>query len=530
MQDKLEKALRLVLPMTADGAVPESCELMRSQRGIPALCLFVETVEQAPVAISITDEKANIIYVNEAFTQVTGYPAEECIGHNESMLSDKTTPAEVYKELWGCLAAKKIWHGVLVNRHKNGQRYLADLTIAPMLNEQGEITHYIGMHRDVTGIYGLEQKVKNQKMLIETVVDSMPVATVLLDDHDCVILDNQRYKGLTSELGTQEPVRFFLTLLRREMQDDWDRVRQARGEFRHREVRFDAGAGRLPRWFSCAGTWFEERDISAASYFNQRQKTYLLLTLTDITQQKRQQEEIRLSALKTLMAEEERIQSLRETLSGVIHQVQGPMNLLSAAVTMLMRRDDRQNDALVDILNQTLDSGQAIVSKLHNCMPEVQLNGVAPVNLNQILHEAMILLTQRLLANGIVVDWRPTPVLPAIMGHENRLRAMFKQLLENAVDAMNQAGISRRELHITSWTESSLVHIRIEDTGPGIPEYLRTKVFEPFFTTKGSSGRHAGMGLVMVQDVVNQHAGIIQIDPDYAEGCRIHLQFNISHR
>ena len=62
--------------------------------------LFAEIVRQAPVAIAITDAKATIVYVNKAFTEITGYAPNESIGRNQSMLSDKRTPREVYEELW----------------------------------------------------------------------------------------------------------------------------------------------------------------------------------------------------------------------------------------------------------------------------------------------------------------------------------------------------------------------------------------------------------------------------------------------
>jgi PAS domain-containing protein len=63
--------------------------------------LFVEAVEQAPIAISITDKKANILYVNEAFSKVTGYQSTDILGENESKLSDKSTPRTVY---YDCVA------------------------------------------------------------------------------------------------------------------------------------------------------------------------------------------------------------------------------------------------------------------------------------------------------------------------------------------------------------------------------------------------------------------------------------------
>jgi nitrogen fixation negative regulator NifL len=552
MANPYEKTLIALLPKNATGRESAGFrEFLQGERASLPLRLFLETVEQSPVAISITDERANIIYVNRAFTQITGYSAEEAIGNNESMLSHKTTPRRVYEEMWDRLIRKQPWNGVLVNRHKTRGPYLADLTIAPMLNSKGEVSHFIGIHRDVTGLYGLEQKVKNQKSLIETVVDSIPVAAVLLDDNDGIVFDNQVYKGLTSELGVSEPAEIFLDILKKEMGPDWTEFREKQKSFRNRELRVDLSGNRAPRWFSCAGTWFTERDVNVEAYFQQREQTYLLLTLTDITQQKRQQEEIRISALKALMAEEERIQGLRETLFGVIHQIQAPMNLLSAAVSTLERRGRENNEAVLQLLQQVLASGRETVFLLQRCVPEPEAVAMASVNLNQVLHEVLILLTPRLLANGVVVDWQPTPVLPTLMAMENRLRAMFKQLIENAIDAMSGAhrqdrrfghsaaaagdsgktgshGKKPRELRLATRVEADSILVTIEDTGPGIPKELHTKVFEPFFTTKGASGRQAGMGLAMVQEVVNQHGGMILIDPDYSEGCRFRLKFDRS--
>src|SRR5690606_38006084 len=68
---------------------------------------FRQMAEHAPIAISITDLKANILYANRAFSTTTGYALAEVIGKNESMLSNGTTPRLVYQALWSRLAQKK---------------------------------------------------------------------------------------------------------------------------------------------------------------------------------------------------------------------------------------------------------------------------------------------------------------------------------------------------------------------------------------------------------------------------------------
>ena len=158
--------------------------------------VFRQAVEQAALAISITDEQANILYANPAFERVTGYRAEEVVGRNQSLLSYKVTPDLVYETLWAQLRRQRAWNGMLVNRRSDGGRYLADLTITPVVDAAGKTSHYLGMHRDVTEVHHLERQVQNQKAMIESVVDAAQVAICLLDERDHVVLDNQEYKKL----------------------------------------------------------------------------------------------------------------------------------------------------------------------------------------------------------------------------------------------------------------------------------------------------------------------------------------------
>jgi nitrogen fixation negative regulator NifL len=526
----LAKVLQSFLASPPAGTPAEVIELfgevVQSGQSVLPPRLFYEAVEQSAVAISITDPSANILYANPSFSRVTGYHPEDVVGENESFLSDKRTPRMVYEAMWGRLLQQKPWSGVLVNRRKDGARYLAELTIAPVLNAAGKTTHYLGMHRDVTEVHRLEQQVHNQKALIESVVDAAPVVIALLDDEERVVLDNMAYKALAGDMHGSDPAALFLVALRESMGDAFTEARRKGGGFRQQEVVFDPGGTAQPRWFSCSGIWFREKDASADAFFESRKQRYLLLVANEITQQKRQQQEVRMNALRALLAEEELIQGMRETLAGATYQVQGPLNLVGAAVGMLERRGaaNQENAALLSVLQQAFNEGQQALDRLRASMPAVKQEPIGPVNLNQLVREVLAVSTERLLTLGVVVDWQPAPVLPVVTGREQRLRAMIKQLIDNAADAMTQRGIERRELRIATTATSDSLVLSVEDTGPGIPEDQRLKVFEPFFTTKGGRGGRAGMGLPMVQDVVNEHAGTVEIDPGYRGGCRIQVR------
>ncbi len=485
--------------------------------------LFMEAVEQSPVAISITDTAANILYVNQAFNRVTGYSSADAIGHNESFLSDKSTPAVVYQALWGRLLQHQSWNGMLVNRRKSGERYVAELTVAPVIDSAGTTTHYLGMHRDVTELFQMQQELQNQKELIDSVVDVAPVVLAVLAADGTPILHNRAYRRLVHDLKGRDPAQLFLGALKSVQPgaDEGDRMPESR------ELRIDLPNG-TTRWFVCLANGFKARDGSADAYFSASETPYLMVVAHEVTELKRQQEEVRMNALRALLAEEELGRGVRETLSGALHQMQRPLNLLNAAVAMLERRSDGGDASLLDVLCQVRDEGSAAMETLRGCVPQESVEPVMPVNFNQLIHEVLLLATPRLLAAGVVVDWEPVVELPAFNGRERRLRSLIKQLIDNAIEAIEEGGGARRELHIGTRIEDDgeIIALQITDSGAGIPAELRYKVFEPFYTTKG--GRHAGMGLAMVQEVVNQHYGTLEIDPAYHEGCRICLRFPFS--
>lgn len=114
-------------------------------------------LESAADAIVITDKEGTIEYINPAFTALTGYTPAEAIGHKTNILRSKQTSLEVYKSMWNTILAGKIWRGELQNRRKNGTLYDAELAIAPVMDDKGQLINFIGTQRDVTKSRELER-------------------------------------------------------------------------------------------------------------------------------------------------------------------------------------------------------------------------------------------------------------------------------------------------------------------------------------------------------------------------------------
>jgi nitrogen fixation negative regulator NifL len=490
--------------------------------------LYFETVEQSPVAISITDAKASILYANAAFEHLSGYRRDEVLGKNESILSSNATPESIYRQLWRTIQRKKTWTGTLVNRRKNGDEYLAELVISPVLDSAGEIAHFLGMHRDVTREHELAAALRQQKTRIENVLDAAPTLMVLLAADGSIILDNMEYKKLFGDLRGQEPLPLLRQALREQAGfDPLERTVPATGQgedFKNVEVSLEVPGTLGPRWFSCSGTCISEQDGSARSYFGHGKlgASRLLLLATDVTARHREVERAHLEHLRARLAEQRLAQGMREALTAASYQIQTPLNLLRAASAMFASGAGTVEGFAPTLAQITAASEQALQT-LRSALPDEVIEAGVSVNVNELIRHVLALETDALLAAGLTVDWRPAHVLPEITARQTELRSLFKNLIDNAVQATLEGGRSQRELHIATRALDNAVEIMIQDSGPGFPSGDRYKAFEPFYIGWRNRRGRAGMGLPLAQEIANQHGGSIEIDPEYQDGCRLRV-------
>lgn len=109
-----------------------------------------QAIEQNPVSVVITDNDGLIEYVNPRFTEMTGYEIDEVLGKNPRILKSGKMPAEFYSELWETLKSGKLWRGEFINKNKKGEFYWANKSISPIIDETGQISHFIAVGEDIT--------------------------------------------------------------------------------------------------------------------------------------------------------------------------------------------------------------------------------------------------------------------------------------------------------------------------------------------------------------------------------------------
>lgn len=131
------------------------------------LSILEQAVEQAPISIVITDDKANIEYVNPNFTKVTGYELFEVTGKNPNILKSRYTDPEDYKKLWENISSGKNWSGTFKNIKKSGEEFWEMALISPVFSQKTKkISKYIAVKEEITSQVYLQEELKNKEEML----------------------------------------------------------------------------------------------------------------------------------------------------------------------------------------------------------------------------------------------------------------------------------------------------------------------------------------------------------------------------
>ncbi|MBM3566943.1 MAG: PAS domain S-box protein, partial [Alphaproteobacteria bacterium] len=125
-------------------------EIIERRRAEDNLRKLSRAVEQSPAMTVVTDLGGRIEYVNPRFTQVTGYTLDEISGKTPRILKSGELSPKDYEKLWRTVTAGKEWRGEMHNRKKNGELYWALTSISPITDQNGEVTHFLGVSEDIT--------------------------------------------------------------------------------------------------------------------------------------------------------------------------------------------------------------------------------------------------------------------------------------------------------------------------------------------------------------------------------------------
>jgi len=154
------------------------------------LRLQAAALQAAVNSIVITDLTGNILWVNSAFTRLTGYSADEARGQNPRFLRSGKHDSSFYARLWGTISSGAPWHGEITNRRKDGSLYVEEMTITPVRATGGEITHFVAIKQDITTRKGIEQALLHAQEKYRAIVEDAVVGIFQATPDGCIITAN----------------------------------------------------------------------------------------------------------------------------------------------------------------------------------------------------------------------------------------------------------------------------------------------------------------------------------------------------
>lgn len=143
---------RLLSPLYPKGSLDEREKQAPTLFDAANASLWHTVFEYSLEGVMMTDVWGSILKVNPAFTKVTGYSADECLGKNPRLLKSGMHDAAFYQKMWDTIHTTGLWQSEIWNRRKNGEAYLQWLTIRAITNDAGDPSHYVAIFHDITDI------------------------------------------------------------------------------------------------------------------------------------------------------------------------------------------------------------------------------------------------------------------------------------------------------------------------------------------------------------------------------------------
>lgn len=474
-------------------------------------------LEGLPVATFVVDREHRIVYWNRACEKLTGISREEILGTSREGLPFYTHEGpsmaslvveQNYKALERIFGQKNLRRSPNLPVAFEAYEYFPDFqgseryfynTCSPIYDEQGQIQGAVQAIVDVTERELLARELKDSEEKFRTLVETSLDGIVLHRDLKILYVN----RACLEMFGYQQPEEMLGQSLLKFFELPYQQAAS------RRLAHLLQGTPR-PRIFEIKGvrrdgSRFDLEIISSPTTYGGR--TASQSHIRDITHKKHLEEHL---------ARTEKLASLGQLAAGVAHEMNNPLGSIMVLSYLLLEDLNPEGPERVQV--------EKIIREATRCKEIVKgllefsrhmPSRMVPLNLNRVLQEVLSLVADHLLFQHIELVKELSPQLPLILGDKNRLEQVFVNLLMNSAEAME--GMGRLIVSTGLTPEGDRVRLAIKDTGPGIPEHLRSRLFDPFFTTKGL-GHGVGLGLSISYGIIEKHMGRIFVEDTGPQG------------
>jgi two-component system sensor histidine kinase/response regulator len=508
------------------------------------LRLLSSALESAANGMAITDRAGRIIWVNPAFTDLTGYSKDEAVGQNPRILKSFRNPPELYEEMWGTISRGETWHGQLVNRRKDGSLYDEEMSITPVRAGGDEITHFIAVKEDISRRKAAEERLRLFSDIISRLLASDQPQEIIeslcrevMEHLDCDVFFNflidekENCLRLNACAGVPDD-----RLAHVQRLDIGTAVCGCVAREGRRIAAENIQSSTDPRTglvrslgieaYACHPLVAQGQVVGTLSFGSKTKTAFdedelaLMRAVADHVAIAMQ----RIRLLQTLelhtQAAEAANRAKSQFLASMSHELRTPMNAILGMTELALTeqippsvRDYLQTakesaDLLLELLNEVLDFSRIEAGRF-------ELDSI-PFNVRYAVEQVVKTLSLQAFEKGLELVYELPDDLPDfVSGDPLRLRQVLTNLVGNAIKFTHKGEIVVRAQIEEIAGGSATLRFSVADTGIGIAPEDIERIFAPFTQAETVISRRysgSGLGLTISQRLVNLMGGRMWVE------------------
>lgn len=504
------------------------------------LKLQSSTLKASANSILITNEKGEIIWINPAFTELTGYTKEELYMKNVNMLNSQMQPKEYYEELWTTINTGKVWRSELINKRKNGELYNEEQTITPVYDKNNNIKNFISIKQDITERKRIEAEIKKinedlEKIVLDRTQELINTNKALIESENkfrtlfeasgdaIILMDRNKFVDVNNEtlnIFGIENKEEFLSLSIKDISPEFQ-FETIKSEDKIQEI-----LSRIYELGTMKFEWvFKKKDGTEIitdnnlSIIEFKEEKIIQSIIRDITEKKKAENILQETQLRLM--EFEKMAALGEMVAGVAHEINTPIGIGVTAASFLdektlqiknmLDKGELKKSEFLNYINVAVNSSSSILINLKRAADLVKSFKQVAVdqssqelrkfNILEYMDDILLSLRPKLKRTNHIINIECNKDLE-IKNYPGAFSQIFTNLIVNSVihgfDKIDKGTITI-EFEIS---EDDLI-IKYSDNGRGIAKSKMNKIYEPFYSTKKKQGG-TGLGLNIVYNLITQ--------------------------
>ncbi|APR78307.1 Phosphate regulon sensor protein PhoR (SphS) [Minicystis rosea] len=448
-----------------------------------SICITTADLEPGP----------SILYVNEAFTRLTGYAPEEVVGRTSEVLRGPKTSLAVLESLKRDLREGREGRAEAIHYRRDGSEFMMSWYVVPVRDRAGRLSHFVDVQRDATE----ERNREVTSLLFLAAFEHTADAILILDELGRVLHANPACAAMVGapldELLGQEARATGLTPRRLRVYREIIAALSTDHEW-HGEYEASGRRGE-PRRLA----------VSITRVPTLEPELRFIVDARDVTHQRR---------LEYIADAANLVENVGYVFAGLRHELGNPINSIKTALTVL-----RQNlwtlpaERVEDYLDRVLQEVGRVEYLLRSMQSfnATQRQVLEPIPVGPFLTRLATIIQRDVERRGVRLVVQIDEGTGAMIADARALHQVLLNLVTNALDALT--GRPAPRLRISARRRGTHVFLTIADNGPGIPPDRRVHIFKPFHTTKTKG---TGLGLAITRKLVTMMRGTIELDPTSA--------------